>query len=99
MRLSDCVSFYVYMKIFQKVFFDFVGKLSQKCEQIPYELFFYDFLWVGGILGPKCPPTPLPSPSSASMSKFASGGKIWKQFLLMIFCKFYEKMKNDEKMY
>ena len=58
---------FLYIWIYFKDVFTFVWKMSQKCEQLSYELLFWDF-W-----DPKWPPHPTTSP--ASMSKFPSGGK------------------------
>ena len=88
MRLSDSVSFSVYMKIFWRYFWTFLENMSQKCEQFSYELLFCDCLGFGVLNGPPPPPSP------ASMSKFPSGWKRLKTIVLNDFLWFYKKLKN-----
>ena len=46
MRLSDSLSFSVYMNIFLKM--SIFRKMSQKCEQFSYDFFVCDFGGLGG---------------------------------------------------
>ena len=65
MRLSDSLSSSVYMNMFSKYLlrsFEIFRKMSQKCEQFSYDLFFCDFGGIGvGFVGSwMAPPHPIP---------------------------------------
>ena len=70
----------------QSLFLNIFWKMSQMCEQFPYDLFvmFCDF---GGFAGSYMVP---PTPSPASMSKFLSGGTnmenncFWMIFVILM---------------
>ena len=75
-----------------KVFFRFVENV-QKCKQFPYDLCFVIVCDCWGIVGPKWSP-PSPYPSTASMPKFPSGGKLYgnNTFVVLDVLWFYEKI-------
>ena len=92
MRLSDAVSFSVYMNIFQTYLCYTCGKMTQKCEQFSHELFFCDFGRFVVLNAPHHSPTPSP----ASMSKFPPGEKILKKnvFVCDLFVIFVNKIEK-----
>ena len=94
MCLSDSVSFFRMYEDILKILFDLFGKMSQKCEQFSYELFF-DCLWFLGIFlwvlnGP---------PPSVNV-KVLFRGKNMENFFFSVFYYLYIFfLENNEKMY
>ena len=94
MRLSDYVSFSVYMKIFLKL--TFFATCPEVWIIFVRTIVFAICIILGVLNGPSPTPTPIPGVNVKVPSR---GGNVETNSFWCFFYDFYEKLKNNEQLY